>query len=276
MEIWIAIAFFLLGAIVGSFLNVAIHRIPRRSSIVFPPSACPACGTRIRPADNVPILSFLLLKGRCRSCRARISPRYPFVELLTALCSSGLFLLFGLSIPLAVYLPFTWALIALAFIDAEHQILPDRITYPGIVLSGAVPLLGGSARIAWGIWEPPTWGGWALGVLLGAAIPYLVGEAYLLAQFRKPAGERVEGMGMGDVKMLAMVGGFLGWKLLLLTILIGSVLGSVWGLSGVALSRYGMKQALPFGTFLAVGALLSLTAGPALLRWYAAVSGFGG
>jgi leader peptidase (prepilin peptidase)/N-methyltransferase len=276
MEPWLALAFFLLGSIVGSFLNVVIHRVPRRASIVFPPSACPACGARIRAADNVPLLSFLLLRGKCRSCRTSISPRYPFVELLSALCSCGLFLLFGLSVPLMVYLPFTWALIALAFIDAEHQILPDRITYPGIVLSAAVPLLGGTEGNAWGVLDPPTWGGWALGILLGAAIPYVVGEAYLLAQFRKPAGERVEGMGMGDVKMLAMVGGFLGWQLLLLTILIGSVLGSVWGLSGVALSRYGMKQALPFGTFLAVGALLSLTAGPALLRWYAALAGFGG
>jgi leader peptidase (prepilin peptidase)/N-methyltransferase len=199
------------------------------------------------------------------------------VELLTAACTLGLFLLLGMSVSLAVYLPFTWALIALAFIDAEHQILPDRITLPGIALSPLVPFLGGIDSTPWGSFAARLgWRDWALGVILGGAIPYLVGEGYRLSQFRKPPEERIDGMGMGDVKMLAMVGGFLGWKLLLLTILIGSVLGSIWGLTGVALSRYGMKQALPFGTFLSVGALAALTSGSFLLAWYASFSGFGG
>ena len=277
MEIYLSLVFFLLGSVIGSFLNVVIHRVPRRESVVFPPSSCPGCGARIRARDNVPILSFLLLRGRCRSCGRRISPRYLAVELLTALCTLGLFLLLGISVPLALYLPFTWALIALAFIDAEHQILPDRITFPGIVLTALVPLLGSVERLPWGgIPERLGWGGWAVGILLGAAIPYLAGEGWWLAQFRKPPEERLEGMGMGDVKMLAMVGGFLGWKLVLLTILIGSVLGSVWGLGGVALSRHGMKHALPFGTFLALAAFAALTAGPALLAWYASFSGLGG
>ena len=277
MEIYLALVFFLLGSVVGSFLNVVIHRLPRGQSVVFPPSSCPGCGERIRARDNVPILSFLLLRGKCRSCGKRISPRYLAVELLTALCTLALFLLLGPSVPLAVYLPFTWALIALAFIDAQHQILPDRITYPGIVLSALVPLLGSIQKIPWGrMPERLGWSGWALGIVLGGALPYLVGEGYRMSQFRKPPGERLDGMGMGDVKMLALVGGFLGWKLVLLTILIGSVLGSAWGLGGVALSRYGMKHALPFGTFLAVAAFVSLTAGPALLAWYASLSGFGG
>ena len=239
--------------------------------------ACPGCGERIGAMDNVPILSFLLLRGKCRSCGGRISPRYPAVELLTALCTLVLFRILGPSVALAVYLPFTWALIALAFIDAEHQILPDRITCPGIVLSALVPLLGSIEKIPWGrIPEPLGWGDWALGIVLGGVIPYLVGEGYRISQFRKPPSERLDGMGFGDVKMLAMVGGFLGWKLVLLTILIGSLLGSAWGLGGVALSRYGMKHALPFGTFLAVAAFLSLTAGSALVAWYARISGFGG
>jgi leader peptidase (prepilin peptidase)/N-methyltransferase len=274
---FVAVAFFLLGAVIGSFLNVVIHRLPRRESVVFPPSACPACGAAIRPWDNVPLVSFLLLRGRCRSCRHRISLRYPAVELLTAACSAALYALLGLSASLAIYLPFTWALIALAFIDARHQILPDRITLPGIALSVAVPLAGSFPEIPWGGFLPRVqWREWALGILLGGAIPYLVGEGYRLAQFRKPPGERIDGMGMGDVKMLAMVGGFLGWKLVLLTLLLGSILGSLWGLSGVALSRYGMKQALPFGTFLALGAFTALTAGSLLLGWYASFSGFGG
>jgi len=277
MEIYLALVFLLLGSVVGSFLNVVIHRLPRRRSVVFPPSSCPSCGNRIRARDNVPILSFLLLRGRCRSCGSRISPRYPAVELLAAMATLLLFLLLGVSVPLALYLPFTWALIALAFIDAEHQILPDRITYPGIVLSVLVPLLGSLVGVPWGrIPGRIGWVEWGLGIALGAGIPYLVGEGYRLVQFRKPAAERADGMGMGDVKMLAMVGGFLGWKLVLLTILIGSVLGSAWGLGGMAFSRYHLKHALPFGTFLAVAAFAALTAGPALLAWYASLSGLGG
>ena len=257
-----------LGAVIGSFLNVVIHRLPRRESVVFPPSACPRCGSRIHPLDNVPILSFLLLRGRCRHCGAPISPRYVLVEALTAACTLLLFLRLGPTVTLAIYLPFTWGLIALAFIDAEHQILPDRITLPGIAVSAAIPALGRLHP-----WSPAverlSWGGWAAGVVLGAAIPYLVVLAYRLTQLRKPPDERVEGMGMGDVKMLAMVGGFLGWKLVLLTLFAGSVLGSVWGLGGMAVRRYGMKHALPFGTFLAIGAFLALIAGPAFLAWYA-------
>jgi leader peptidase (prepilin peptidase)/N-methyltransferase len=181
----------------------------------------------------------------------------------------------GLSAPLALYLPFTWALVALAFIDAEHQILPDRITLPGIACSVLVPILGRMPEVPWSPIVPRLgFAPWALGVALGAGIPYLVALGYRLTQLRKPVEERIDGMGMGDVKMLAMVGGFLGWKLVLLTIFAGSVFGSIWGLGGVALSRYGMKHALPFGTFLAMAAFLSLTAGQWLLGWYVGLSGF--
>jgi len=271
-----ALFFLALGAVIGSFLNVVIHRLPRRASIVFPPSTCPRCGERIRPYHNIPIVSYLILRGRCRSCGGSISPRYPLVESLTAALTVGLYLLLGLTVPLAIYLPFTWALVALAFIDAEHQILPDRITLPGIAASLSVPLLGGVDSLPWGDGVGRIgWADWVLGVALGAGIPYLVAAGYRLTQLRKPVEERLDGMGMGDVKMLAMVGGFLGWKLVLLTILAGSILGSIWGLSGVALSRYGMKHALPFGTFLALAAFLALTGGDWFLRWYAGMSGLG-
>ena len=277
MSALVGLFFLALGAILGSFLNVAIHRLPRRESVVFPASACPRCGARIRPYDNIPVLSFILLGGKCRACKAGISLRYPLVEALTAALTLGLYLLLGLSVPLALYLPFSWALVALAFIDAEHQILPDRITLPGIGCSLLVPVLGRMPGLPWSPHVPRlSFGDWALGVALGAGIPYLVAVAYRLTQLRKPVAERIDGMGMGDVKMLAMVGGFLGWKLVLLTIFAGSVLGSVWGLGGVALSRYGMKHALPFGTFLAMAAFLSLTAGRWLLDWYAGISGFAG
>jgi leader peptidase (prepilin peptidase)/N-methyltransferase len=198
------------------------------------------------------------------------------VELLGAVLTALLFWRLSLTVSLAIYLPFTWALLALAFIDAEHQILPDRITYPGLAGSVLAPLGGTLLPAAWGAGvERLGWGEWGLGILLGAAIPYSVGEAYRLSQFRKPPAERVDGMGLGDVKMLAMIGGFLGWKLVLVTLLAGSILGSAWGLAGVALSRYGWKHALPFGTFLAVAAFLALMAGAPLLDWYAALSGLG-
>jgi len=275
MSLLVPLFFLALGAIIGSFLNVVIYRLPRRESVVFPASSCPHCRARIRPYDNVPVLSFLFLGGRCRACKAEISLRYPLVESLNALLTLGLYLWLGLSVPLAVYLPFTWALVALAFIDAEHQILPDRITLPGIGCSVLVPILGRMPNLPWSPHAPRlSTVDWALGVALGAGIPYLVAVGYRLTQLRKPASERVDGMGMGDVKMLAMVGGFLGWKLVLLTIFAGSMLGSVWGLGGVALSRYGMKHALPFGTFLALAAFLSLTSGGWLLGWYAGISGF--
>jgi len=275
MSVLVPVFFLALGAIIGSFLNVVIYRLPRRESVVFPASSCPSCRARIRPYDNVPVLSFLVLGGRCRACKARISMRYPLVESLNALLTLGLYLWLGLSAPLALYLPFTWALVALAFIDAEHQILPDRITLPGLGCSVLVPILGRMPNLPWSPHVPRlSFGDWALGVALGAGIPYLVAVGYRLTQLRKPASERIDGMGMGDVKMLAMVGGFLGWKLVLLTIFAGSVLGSVWGLGGVALSRYGMKHALPFGTFLALAAFLSLTSGGWLLGWYAGISGF--
>ena len=266
--------FLALGAIIGSFLNVVIYRLPRRESVVFPASSCPLCRARIRPYDNIPVLSFLVLGGRCRACKAPISLRYPLVEALTALLTLGLYLMLGLSVPLALYLPFTWALVALAFIDAEHQILPDRITLPGIACSLLVPVAGRMPELGWSPIAPRlSFADWALGVALGAGIPYLVAVGYRLTQLSMPVEERIDGMGMGDVKMLAMVGGFLGWKLVLLTIFAGSVLGSVWGLGGVALSRYGMKHALPFGTFLAMAAFLSLTSGGWLLGWYAGISG---
>lgn len=275
MSVLVPVFFLALGAIIGSFLNVVIYRLPRRESVVFPASSCPTCRARIRPYDNVPVLSFLVLGGRCRACKARISLRYPLVESLNALLTLGLYLWLGLSAPLALYLPFTWALVALAFIDAEHQILPDRITLPGLGCSVLVPILGRMPELTWSPHVPRlSFGDWALGVALGGGIPYLVAVGYRLTQLRKPASERIDGMGMGDVKMLAMVGGFLGWKLVLLTIFAGSVLGSVWGLGGVALSRYGMKHALPFGTFLALAAFLSLTSGGWLLGWYAGISGF--
>lgn len=241
----------LLGLVIGSFLNVVIHRLPRNESIVSPGSRCPACGHALRWYDNIPILSYVALGGRCRGCRAKISPRYPVIELVTGL----LFLLhyhaFGWTPLLAVRLFFASATVALLAIDLEHQLLPDVITLPGIVIG-----LFSSFVL------PPGMKDALIGMLLGGGFLWLVGEAYY-----RYAGE--EGMGGGDVKMLAMIGAFLGWKLTILTLMLSSVAGSVIGLAVIAMKRGGLKYALPFGTFLALGALTASLWGERIVTWYA-------
>jgi leader peptidase (prepilin peptidase) / N-methyltransferase len=244
------VVFAWLGLAVGSFLNVCVHRLPRRASIAYPPSACPNCGYRLRWYDNIPVISYAWLRGRCRSCRAPISIRYPIVELITM----AMFLLhlyvFGLSILMVVRLAFACALIVLFAIDLEHHLLPNAITLPGIAVGVIV-----SAIVPPGIRDS------VLGVLLGAGVLWAIGEAYF-----RYSGQ--EGMGGGDVKMLAMVGAFLGWKLVLVTLVLSSVAGSIIGLLVIAIRRGGMKFALPYGTFLALGALVASIAGDRIVDWY--------
>jgi leader peptidase (prepilin peptidase) / N-methyltransferase len=239
-----------LGLAVGSFLNVCIHRLPRRRSVVNPPSSCPACGYRLRWYDNIPVLSWALLRARCRNCRAPVSIRYPIVELVTM----GVFLLhlwvFGWTVLMAVRLVFACALIVLFAIDLEHHLLPNAITLPGIVVGLIV-----SAIVPPGIRDA------VLGTLLGGGVLWLIGEAYY-----RFAGQ--EGMGGGDVKMLAMVGAFLGWQLVLVTLVLSSVAGSLIGLLVIAIRRGGLKYALPYGTFLALGALAASLVGERIIAWY--------
>ncbi len=240
----------LLGLAVGSFLNVVIHRLPRKESIVSPGSRCPSCGAALRWYDNLPVLSYVALGGRCRGCREPISVRYPIVELVTALLFVAHYYVFGWTPPLAVRLLFASAMVALFAIDLEHQLLPDAITLPGIVLG-----------LVFSSFLPPGLVGALLGILLGGGFLWLVGEAYF-----RYAG--AEGMGGGDVKMLAMIGAFLGWKLTLLTLVLSSIAGSVIGLAVIALKRGGLKHALPFGTFLALGALAASLWGEQIAAWY--------
>jgi leader peptidase (prepilin peptidase) / N-methyltransferase len=261
-----------LGAIIGSFLNVVIHRVPREESIAFPASRCPSCGTAIRPYDNIPVVSWAVLRGRCRSCRAPISARYPAVELLTAaLFALTFWLRSGLSLALPFDLAFAAAVLALVFIDAEHMILPNVITYPGIVVAlvarALVPNLYGVASLG-AQWHAPAWllslGGAVLGALVGGGFLWLVGWAW----------ERVRGveaMGLGDVKMMFMVGAYLGWPLTLLAIFVGVLSGSLAGV-GLMLKRgeRDMQMLLPFGIFLGVGSLVSLLFGTWLIDWYVA------
>jgi leader peptidase (prepilin peptidase)/N-methyltransferase len=241
----------LLGACVGSFLNVVIYRLPLGQSLVSPPSRCPNCGNRLKWYDNIPIFGWLLLGGRCRQCKKPISIQYPIVELITAL----LFVLVVWLTPpgplLVTRLLLVCILIALFGIDLEHQILPNSITLPGI----AVGLL--LSTIA-----PPGLRDALLGAVLGGAILYGIAWGYYLWR-------REEGLGMGDVKMLAMIGAFLGWKAVLVTMVLSSFSGALIGVTLIASQRGNMKLALPFGTFLALGALAAMLVGEPLVTWYA-------
>jgi leader peptidase (prepilin peptidase)/N-methyltransferase len=260
------------GAIIGSFLNVVIHRIPREESIAFPASHCPSCGTAIRPYDNIPVVSWAVLRGRCRSCRTPISARYPAVELLTAVLFALTYLHTGLTLSLLFDLAFVAALLALIFIDAEHMILPNVITYPGAALAlvarVVVPNLYGVAALGGAQTQLRPWlvslGGAILGALVGGGFLWLVG--WLWERVRG-----VEAMGLGDVKMLFMVGAYIGWPLTLLTIFVGVLTGSIAGVS-VMLGRKerDMQMMLPFGIFLGLGSLVSLFFGPAIIDWYVA------
>jgi leader peptidase (prepilin peptidase)/N-methyltransferase len=239
------------GLLIGSFLNAVIHRVPRKQSVVSPGSQCPSCGYALRWYDNIPVLSYVLLGGRCRKCRKPISIRYPVVELITAAVFMAHYFVFGWTPLLAVRLLFGASLVALFAIDLEHHLLPDVITLPGIVIG-----LVASFFLPPGVVEA------LIGILVGGGVLWLIGEAYF-----RYSGE--EGMGGGDVKMLAMIGAFLGWKLVLVTLVLSSVAGSVLGLAIIAVKRGGMKHALPFGTFLALGALAASLVGDQIVTWYA-------
>lgn len=238
------------GLCVGSFLNVCIHRLPRGGSLVRPRSRCPGCEHELAWYENIPLLSYLLLLGRCRRCRARISVRYPIVELLTAVLFAWHYWMFGWTALLAVRLLFACALVVLFAIDLEHQILPDAITLPGV-----------AAGLIFSLAFPPGVLDAVLGVLIGGGALWLIGEAYY-----RYSGQ--EGMGGGDIKMLAMVGAFLGWKLTLITLVLSSMLGSLFGVAVILSRRGNLKQALPYGTFLAIGALVASLYGDRIVDWY--------
>jgi len=252
LSIWEPGALFF-GLVVGSFANVCIYRIPRGESIVLPASHCPRCGRPIRPWDNVPVLSYLVLLGRCRDCRARISPRYPLVELANGLLYWGIA---ATSVPgptPAVHMALATALVILALIDLERFILPNVITLPGIVVGLAASFLP-DARLSPLESAASAAGGYLLFGLVGVAYKKLRG---------------VEGLGQGDWKMVAMLGAFLGWRQTLLTILLASVLGTIVGVAvGLRRGRDIRRQRVPLGTFLALAALIVLFVGERILSWY--------
>ena len=246
-----AVLITIFGTIVGSFLNVCIHRLPLRKSVLWPGSHCPHCDAPVKPYDNIPILGYLWLRGRCRNCKTPISIQYPIIELITGVVFLGAFLLFGSAAVLIQRLLFACAMIVLFVIDLEHRILPDAITLPGIVLG-----------FVFSLFLPPGWIDSLIGIALGGGSLWLMGELYFRIRHE-------EGMGFGDVKMLAMIGAFLGWKLMLLTLVLSSFLGSIVGVAMIAFKRGDMKYALPFGTFLALGAIVAATVGDRIVEWYA-------
>ncbi len=239
-----------LGMAIGSFLNVVIHRLPRGESIVSPGSRCPACGYTLRALDNIPVISYLVLLGRCRQCGVHISSRYPLVEIATAALFVLHYFVFGWTPLLAVRVLFAAAMVALFAIDLEHHLLPDAITLPGV----------GAGLLA-SLFLPPGIRDALIGVIAGGGVLWLIGEAYY-----RYSGE--EGMGGGDVKMLAMIGAFLGWQLVIVTLVFSSIAGSVIGILLIVTKRGGMKYALPYGTFLAIAALVASLAGAQIVDWY--------
>ena len=241
----------ILGALIGSFLNVCIIRLPKEESIITPGSHCPQCKKPIKFYDNIPLVSYLLLRGRCRYCHSPISIQYPLVEGITALGSLILFMKFGPSLSYLIYFAFVAALIVITVIDLYHQIIPDVISLPGI----------GAGLLASLIIPQITFLNSLLGILLGGGSLFLVATLYQWL-FKR------EGMGGGDVKLLAMIGAFLGWKAVILTILLGSLIGSITGIIIMVSKGKDFKYAIPFGPFLSLGAVIALFYGPSLINWY--------
>ena len=241
---------FLLGLALGSFSNVCIYRLPRKESVVFPGSHCTACNTPIRALDNIPVLSYLILGGKCRNCQESISAVYPAIELVTACLLTAVAARFGFTWEALIYGVVAFFLVIITVIDIQHQIIPDRITLPGIVFGFAA----GSYLV--GIWDS------LFGFLLGG------GLFYLLAILSRG------GMGGGDIKFIAAAGALLGWQKVLLVIVAGAVLGSVIGLILMAARKKGRKSLIPFGPFLAVGTLIAIFWGDAIIDYYLTTAGF--
>lgn len=246
-----------IGLCIGSFLNVCIHRLPYGESVVWPPSHCPRCRKRISWWENIPVFSYIILRGRCRGCKSRISPRYFVVELLSAILSAACWFYFGdVKLYLAYYFLLIAPLIVVAFIDLEQRIIPNVISLPGIIAGfGTHMLVAGQPFLKLAAIDS------AIGVLVGGGFLYLVAFSY-----EKLRGE--QGMGEGDIKLAAMLGAFFGWRAIIFILLISSLIGSIVGLIWIAINRKGMKFAIPFGTFLSLGGIIHLFFGTRFINWY--------
>ena len=242
---------FIFGTCIGSFLNVCIYRIPAALSIVHPGSSCPRCKTMIPFYDNIPILSYLLLMGKCRNCQAPIAIRYPLVELLGGLFALACAMSFGPTLHGLVVFAFIATLTVVTFIDLDHRIIPDAISLPGIPLFFLAALAVPSV----------TWRASAIGIVVGGGSLFAVAWVYQFMTGR-------EGMGGGDIKLLAMIGAMIGWQGILFTLFAASAIGTIVGLLAMIRSGKGMRLAIPFGPFLAMGAIIYLFFGESLISWY--------
>jgi leader peptidase (prepilin peptidase)/N-methyltransferase len=252
MNTIILILLILVGLALGSFLNVCIYRIPLKKSILFPSSFCPTCGTKIRVRDNVPLLSFILLKGRCRKCKTKISLQYPLVEFITSALVVITYLRFGLGWEFASKVILSLSLIVVFFIDLKHRIIPDKITLPGIGIGFLFSFFVKSPSVVSSV----------IGILVGGVLFYLsavLGELL----FKK------ESMGGGDIKLAMMLGAFLGWQKILLVFLLSALLGTIVGTTAMLFSKVVKEtRMIPFGPFLALGAILALFLGDMLISAY--------
>jgi leader peptidase (prepilin peptidase) / N-methyltransferase len=275
--ILIAVFIFLFGLVIGSFLNVCIVRIPGGKSIVLPSSACPKCGVAVRPYDNIPVISYALLAGKCRKCKTRISVMYPAVELLTGLLFLACYETFGLTAEALKWAIFSAIIIVLVFTDFRERLLPDLVNYTGLGLGLTLSLFtkptdGTAVWLANHMFDFPvpapvvSLADALIGAAIGSSLLWLVSEAYFRWRGR-------EGMGLGDVKMMLMAGAFLGAKRTLLTIFTGSVLGSVLGLLFILARRKDSQYELPFGSFLGMAALLVVFFGTPAINWYQSLLG---
>jgi leader peptidase (prepilin peptidase)/N-methyltransferase len=242
---------FILGLIVGSFSNVCIYRIPRNESIIYPASHCPKCRSKIKPVDNIPLLSFILLKGRCRNCKSKISIQYPIVELLTGLIYLIIYLTYGLSVQTLIYIILSSALIIIAFIDLNQQIVPDIISLPGIVIGFILSFFVSYISFI----------NSALGVLVGGGIILIIGMAGSII-FKK------EAMGGGDVKLAAMIGAFLGWRYIIISLFLGFFLGALAGIILILSKIKSREDVVPFGPFIVLGSFITLLWGDKIITWY--------
>jgi leader peptidase (prepilin peptidase)/N-methyltransferase len=247
----IEIFIFVFGLCIGSFLNVCIYRLPASQSIVRPASRCPNCGRSIAFYDNIPLLSYLWLRGRCRHCGTKIALRYPIVEVLGGLFALATFIKFGLTLEALVYFVFIACLMVVTFIDLDHRIIPDIITLPGIPIFFAASFAVSSVGLKDSL----------LGILIGGGSLFLVAWIYSLLT-------KKDGMGGGDIKLLAMMGALMGWQGVLFTIFVSSLVGTLSGLVIMLQSHKGMKLAVPFGPFLAIGGITYIFFGAQLIIWY--------
>lgn len=255
MEVFTGVMIFILGIVIGSFLNVCIYRLPLGKSIVTSPSACPSCENPLKPLDLVPVFSYLFLGGKCRYCKVKISVQYPLIEALNGVLWTLLYIRFGLVWPLLVYMALVSLLIVISAIDLKHMEIPDGLIVAGLVL--------GAAQLLSSVFTPyfDVWHSYLIGFVAGG-LPLLLIALFCLYVLKKDA------MGGGDIKLMAFAGLVIGWKLTIMAYVIGIITGALAGVALMASGKRKRSDAIPFGPFLSFGVVMSVFFGQAIINWY--------